>query len=105
MGAIGSTPVSYRLLSRDPDGPIRKADWKYRTVLRMLGCLQSTNSPDIAMATHHCARFCIDPKLSHERAVKRIARYIRDIKDKGIAYQPDVSEGLECYVDADFSGG
>ena len=71
----------------------------------MLGYLQGTTRPDIAMATHQCARFCIDPKLSHERAVKRIVRYLLDTKDEGIIYKPDTSRGLECYVDADFAGG
>ena len=104
-GARGNTPVSYPLLSKDHEGPIRKADWKYRSVIGMLGYLQGTTRPDIAMATHQCARFCTDPKLSHERAVKRIVRYLLDTKDEGIIYKPDTSRGLECYVDADFAGG
>ena len=71
----------------------------------MLGYLQGTTRPDISMATHQCARFNNNPKLSHERAVKRIVRYLLDTKDKGIIFQPDFSKGLECFVDADFAGG
>ena len=79
--------------------------WKYRSVIGMLGYLQNTSRPDIAMATHQCARFNNDPKLSHERAVKRIGKYLLDTKDKGIVFQPDFSRGLECFVDADIAGG
>ena len=104
-GARGNTPAAYPLLSKDSDGPIGKAEWKYRAVIGMLSYLQGTTRPDIAMATHQCARFCIDPKLSHEQAVKRIVRYLLDSKDKGLIFRPDLSKGLECYVDADFAGG
>ena len=71
----------------------------------MLGYLQGTTRPDISMANHQCARFSSDPKLCHERAVKRIVRYLLDTKDKGIIFRPDFSRGLECFVDADFAGG
>ena len=71
----------------------------------MLGYLQGTTRPDIAMATHQCARFNIDPHLSHEQAVKRIGRYLLNTRDKGMIYRPDITRGLECYVDADFADG
>ena len=101
----GNTPVSYPLLSKDTDGLPRKADWKYRSVIGMLGYLQGTTRPDISMAVHQCARFNNDPKLSHERAVKRIVKYLLDTKDKGLTFKPNLSHGLECFVDADFAGG
>ena len=104
-GARDNVPVGYPLLNKDTDGPLRKAKWKYRTLIRMLGYLQGTTRPDISMATHQCARFNNDPRLYHERAVKKIVRYLLDSKDKGIIFQPDFSRGLECFVDADFAGG
>ena len=51
------------------------------------------------------ARFSNDPRHSHEVAVKRIARYLKRTKDKGILLRPDRSKGFECYVDADYCGG
>ena len=99
------TPVVGPLLSKDEDGPDRKHDWKYRTLTGMLGYLQGTSRPDISMATHQCARFNSCPKLCHERAVKRICKYLLDTKDKGIIFKPDPTKGLECHVDADFAGG
>ena len=90
-GARDGVPASYPLLSKDENGLPRKADWKYRSLIGMLGYLQGTTRPDIAMAVHQCARFNSDPKLSHERAVEKIGRYLLDTKDKGIIYKPDTS--------------
>ena len=98
-------PVVGPLLSRDTDGPDRKHDWHYRSAIGMLGYLQNSTRPDISMAVHQCARFNANPKLCHEKAVKRIARYLLGTADKGLKYGPDPNRGLECYVDADFAGG
>ena len=57
------------------------------------------------MAVHQCARHSSSPKLSHERAVTRIGRYLIDEKSRGIMCKEDRSRGLECFVDADFAGG
>jgi len=99
------TPVVGPLLSKDEDGPQRKHTWKYRTLTGMLGYLQLTSRPDIAMATHQCARFNNAPMLCHERAIKRICKYLLGTMDKGMIFRPDMERGLECHVDADFAGG
>ncbi len=57
------------------------------------------------MATHQCARFNNDPKLCHERPIKRICKYLLGTINKGLIFVPDMNTGLECYVDADFAGG
>ena len=103
--ATNNTPAGYPLQNKDENGPARKAFWKYRGIIGMLGYLQGTTRPDIAMSTHQCARVNNDPHLSHELAVKRIGRYLLDTREKGMIYRPDITRGLECYVDADFSGG
>ena len=46
-----------------------------------------------------------NPKLQHERALKRIDRYLKGTLDKGIILRPDPNEGIKCYVDANFAGG
>jgi hypothetical protein len=71
-----SVPVVGPLLSKDTDGPVRKGSWSYRSVIGMLGYLQGSTRPDISMAVHQCARFNAYPMLCHEKAVKRIARYL-----------------------------
>ena len=101
-----ATPAVEPLLGRDENGPERKQGWNYRQLIGMLGYLQHTTRPDIAMATHQCARFSAsNPKLLYERGVKRICKYLLNSMDKGIIFQPDLSRGLECHVDADFAGG
>ena len=60
----------------------------------MLTYLQGTSRPNISMATHQTARFYIAPKLSHERAVHRIGRYIKATQDKGIISRPDENKCL-----------
>jgi len=99
------TPASKPLLHKDLEGLPRNNSWNYRQAIGMLTYLQGSTRPDISMAVHQAARFCIDPKLSHERAVKRIGRYLIGNKNKGIVFKPDTSKGVECYVDADFAGG
>jgi hypothetical protein len=60
--------------------------------------------PDLAYLVHQGDRFCNDPKLLHERAVKRICRYLYGTRDKGLILEPDLSKGFECHVDADWAG-
>ena len=71
----------------------------------MLGYLQGTSRSDISMATHQCACFNLCQKLCHERAVKSICKYLLNTNNKNIIFQPDPKKGIECHVDADFSGG
>ena len=62
--------------------------------------------PDLAYSVHQCARFCSDPKASHEQAVKRIIcylLYLRRRKGIGIRYRPDVTKSVETYLDASFA--
>ena len=70
----------------------------------MLTYLFSSSRPEIGMAVHQCARFSVDPRLTHERAVMRIGKYLLETRDRGIRFKPDKSKGVECFVDADFAG-
>ena len=67
--------------------------------------MQGTSRPDISMATHQASRFYINPKFAHEKAIHRIGRYLKETKDKRIIFKPTNNKVLECYVDADVSGG
>ena len=71
----------------------------------MLTYLTGSIWPDIAMATHECARFSIIPMRSHELAIMRIRQYLLSTKDRGMIYKPDPKRGLEVFVDANFAGG
>ena len=71
----------------------------------MLNYLQDNSRPEISMAVHQTARFCDNPMLSHEKAIKCLVRYLLYTNKYGIIYNPDISKGLEFYVDTDFTGG
>ena len=43
--------------------------------------------------------------LTHEKAIKRLGRYLYHKKREGIVYNPDITKGIECYVDVEFAGG
>ena len=93
------------ILHRDSDGLKRKNEFHYRSVIGQLNYLAATTRPEIQFAVHQCARFCQDPKMVHEKAVKRIVRYLKRTKDKGLILSVDKTKGIECFVDADFAGG
>ena len=97
-------PATKPLLHKDADGVDRKHSWHYRQVIGMLNYLQGSTRPDIAMATHQCARFSNDPKALHERGVRHIGKYLLATKERGLIFKPDSTKGIECFVDADFAG-
>ena len=70
----------------------------------MLLYISSNTRADIQFAVHQAARFSHCPKKSHAQAVKRIIRYLIDTRDQGIRFEPDLNQGLDCWVDADFAG-
>ena len=71
----------------------------------MLKYFQCNIRPEMSMAVYQTTRFCKNPMLSHEKAVKRLRRYLLHTKKEGIIYNPEISKGLYCYVDSDLSGG
>ena len=99
-----STPVVKPLLHKDKEADPRVRTWNYRTAVGMLNYLKCSTRPEISMAVHQCARFSIDPRITHERAIMRIGKYLLGTRDKGIRFTPDKSRGIECFVDADFAG-
>eukprot|EP00957_Ditylum_brightwellii_P179449 13670016-Ditylum_brightwellii.AAC.1 len=68
----------------------------------MLNFLVNSTMPELAHAVYQCARFCADPKASHETAIKHIIRYLLTTREKngaqpayGLNMRPDVTRGLE----------
>ena len=70
----------------------------------MLHYLANNSRPDIAYAVNRCARFTHQPKRSHEKAIKRIARYLSATRDKGLIMKPSSTMNIDLYADADFAG-
>jgi hypothetical protein len=70
-------PASPTPLGKDEEGDPRKEDWSYPSVIGMLLYLASNSQPNIAFAVNQAARFTHCPRLSHEIAVRQIARYLK----------------------------
>ena len=98
------TPAATDPLGSDKDGEDFDEEWSYPAAVGMLLYLSSNTRPDITFAVHQAARFSHRPKKSHAQAVKRIIRYLIGTSDRGICFVPDLTQGLDCYVDADFAG-
>ena len=98
------TPAENKPLLKDENGSPCVEPWSYPSVVGMLMYLATNSRPDVAFAVNQCARFTHCPKKSHEMAIKRIIRYLKATKDKGMIISPDGKLNLDLYVDADFAG-
>jgi hypothetical protein len=102
-----STPArSDVVLHRDLDGEPFNETWSYRSVIGKLNFLEKSTRPDIALAVHQCARYSSNPMKSHGEAVKRIGRYLKSTRDKGLYLKPlpGTATAFDCWVDASFAG-
>ena len=95
---------SSHILSRHTKSSNHDQSFNYRSILGKLGYLEKGSRPDIAYIVHQCARFSVLPKIEHAKAVRWLAKYLKNTKNTGMILQPDLSRGLELYVDADFAG-
>ena len=98
------TPAATAPVGSDKGGEPFDEDWSYPAAVGMLLYISSNTRPDIQYAVHQVARHSHSPKKSHGQALKRIVRYLIGTADQGIICTPDLNEGLNCYVDADFAG-
>jgi hypothetical protein len=96
------TPAD-RVLQADKDHREKEEPWNYRSAVGILTFIQASTRPDLTFPTHQAAKFSVDPRVTHEKAIKRIARYLLKTKDKGLIIDPK-NEDFEVYVDADFAG-
>jgi hypothetical protein len=69
---IVHSPTTFVPLVKDAEGDPPDGTFNYRSVIGIMGYLQSNSRPDITFAVSSAARFSHDPKRSHEIALKRI---------------------------------
>ena len=98
---IPSTYILYKV----KNGEVRKDCWNYRSLIGILNYLANVTRPDSSIAVHQCARFLSNLKLSHDKAVKRITKYLKGTKDIGIKVRVDAILGFNACVDTDFASG
>ncbi|GJZ60582.1 putative ribonuclease H-like domain-containing protein [Tanacetum coccineum] len=60
--------------------------------------------PDIMFKVCACARYQVNPKVSHLHAVKRIFRYLKGQPKLGLWYSKDSPFDLVAYTDSNYAG-
>ena len=98
------TPAEAKPLVKDEDGEQGSGDFNYASVVGMLLYLSGHSRPDIAYAVNCAARYMFSPRHSHELALKRIGRYLKATREKGLILNPSQDFKINCYPDADFAG-
>ncbi|GJY45535.1 hypothetical protein Tco_0434598 [Tanacetum coccineum] len=75
----------------------------YRSMISSLMYLTSSR-PDIMFVVCACARYQVNPKVSHLHAVKRIFRYLKGQPKLGLWYPKDSPFDLVAYTNSDYAG-
>ncbi|GJV26947.1 retrovirus-related pol polyprotein from transposon TNT 1-94 [Tanacetum coccineum] len=98
-----STPMeTQKPLLKDEDG--EEVDVHlYRSMIGSLMYLTSSK-PDIMFVVCACARYQVNPKVSHLHAVKRIFRYLKGQPKLGLWYPKDSPFDLVHTLDSDYAG-
>ena len=99
-----STPADIKPLSKDENGAPCSEPWSYASIVGLMMYLANSTRSDISYAVHNAARFTHCPRRSHEKALKRIARYLKATRTKGMIINPLRDLSLDLYADADFAG-
>ena len=85
------------------DAPLDE-EWSYASVVGQLLYLANNSRPDIAYAVNSACRHTHSPRKAHGVALKRIARYLKGTRERGLIMKPADHLGIDCYVDSDFCG-
>ncbi|GJZ70573.1 hypothetical protein Tco_0634123 [Tanacetum coccineum] len=93
---------THKPLLKDEDGE-DVDEHMYRLMIGLLMYLTSSR-PDIMFVVCLCARFQLNPKVSHLHAMKRIFRYLKSQPKLGLWYPKDSPFDLVAYTDSDHAG-
>ncbi|GJW12577.1 putative ribonuclease H-like domain-containing protein [Tanacetum coccineum] len=99
---IASTPIeTQKPLLKDEDG--EEVDvYMYRSMIGLLMYLTSSRL-DIMFAVCACAKYQVNPKVSHLHAMKRIFRYLKGQPKLGLWYLKDSPFALVAYTNSDYA--
>nr|GEU79006.1 hypothetical protein [Tanacetum cinerariifolium] len=97
-----STPMkTQKPLLKDEDGKEVNAHM-YRSMIGSLMYLTSLR-PDIIFVVCACARYQVNPKVSHLYVVKKIIRYLKGQQKLGLWYPKDSFFDLVAYTNSDYA--
>ncbi|GJW62985.1 retrovirus-related pol polyprotein from transposon TNT 1-94 [Tanacetum coccineum] len=100
---LGITPMeTQKPLLKDKDG--EEVDVHLHRL--MIGSLMylTSSRPDIMFAVCVCARYQVNPKVSHLHVVKKKIRYLKCQPKLGLWYPKDSPFDLVAYTDSDYAG-
>ncbi|GKA45061.1 putative ribonuclease H-like domain-containing protein [Tanacetum coccineum] len=107
---FGFTKVKTSSITMETQKPLLKDEdgkevnvYMYRSMIGSLMYLTSSR-PDIMFAVCACARYQVNPKVSHLYAVKTIFRYLKGQPKLGLWYPKDSLFDLVAYTDSDYAG-
>jgi hypothetical protein len=98
------TPAETKSLVKNEDGVAAAKGFSYSSVVGVLLYLLGHIQPDITYAINCCARYMFPPKPSHELALKRIGRYLKNTSSCRMVINPTRELTIDAYPDADFTG-
>ena len=71
--------------------------------MEILLYLQNHSRPELMFAVSQCARYTYCSKLSHKKVLKRIGRYLKGTRTKGLIMKPNNDLNIDCHVDSNFA--
>ncbi|GJR75502.1 hypothetical protein Tco_0087867 [Tanacetum coccineum] len=92
---------THKPLLKDADGE-DVDEHLYRSMIGSLMYITSSR-PGIMFTVCACARYQVNPKVSHLHAVKRIFRYLKGQPKLGLWYPKDSPFNLIAYTDSDYA--
>jgi len=102
-GGHKRTPTATHLkLTKDENG-ISVDQSMYRSMIGSLLYLTASR-PNVTFIVGVCARYQVEPKMSHLTQVKRILKYINSTSDYEILYSHSENSMLVGYCDVDWAG-
>lgn len=80
------------------------SNFPYRHLVGSLMYLAIATRPDISYAIGNVSRYMENPTVAHEKALKRILKYIAGTKSHGIVFKHNGNHQLCGFSDADYAG-
>lgn len=100
------TPAEFKTLPKDANRELAEELFNYASVVGMLGYLVRHLRLELSFPMSQCAHYTFQPRRSHEKALKRIGRYLIRTRKQGLVLNSLYTDSLkmDCFVDANFAG-
>ena len=74
-------------------------------VIVSINLLTKSTLPEAQFGVHQFTQFNSYTNILHDQAVKFFLKYLKGAATQDVILEPNPEKGIECYIDADFSGG